>query len=111
MQRRTDYQGVKHERIGYGCLAVFRGDCRRLFVAVLCWGMNMHRIADMNNEPIIWGRTCVNHPDLSLTVSRTLIGTYRVTFRDDDGDQTIEQRIFVKCIQATEYAHKLVLQA
>ena len=65
----------------------------------------------MNHETIIWARPCANHPDLSLTVSRTPIGTYRVTFRDHDADQTIEQRIFVKCIQATEYAHKLMVQA
>jgi hypothetical protein len=64
----------------------------------------------MNNETVIWARPCVNNPELSLTVSRTDIGTYRVTFRDHDADQTIEQRIFVKCIAATEYAHKLMVQ-
>jgi hypothetical protein len=65
----------------------------------------------MTNETIIWARPCANHLDLSLTVSRTPIGEYRVTFRDHDADQIIEQRIFVKCVQATEYAHKLLVQA
>ena len=43
-------------------------------------------------------------------VSRTPIGTYRVTFRDADADATIEQRIFNKCVPATEYAHLLLNQ-
>jgi hypothetical protein len=65
----------------------------------------------MINETIIWESSCPNHPDLSLTVSRTPIGEYRVTFRDDDADQIIEQRIFVKCVEAMEYALKLLVQA
>ena len=58
----------------------------------------------------IWARPCPHYPELHVMVSRTPIGTYRVTFRDADADATIEQRIFNKCVPATEYAHLLLNQ-
>ena len=65
---------------------------------------------DMNQDTVIWARACTNHPDLSVSVARTVIGTFRVTFRDDDAGAIIETRIFNQCVRATEYAHSLLNQ-
>jgi hypothetical protein len=58
----------------------------------------------------IWARACPRYPELHVTVARTIIGTYRVTFRDTDADAVITQRVFTRCVPATEYAHTLVNQ-
>ena len=58
----------------------------------------------------IWARACTRYPELHVTVARTIIGTYRVTFRDADADAVVETRIFNRCTPATEYAHKLLNQ-
>ena len=59
------------------------------------------------NDTPITARAC---PDdgLAVVVSRTLLGTYRVTFRDTDADQTIETRVFNTCMRAAEYAWTLM---
>lgn len=64
----------------------------------------------MDQDSVVFRRACVNHPDLSVTVSRTPIGTYRMTFRDDDADAVIETRVFEKCMRAYECAQKLIDQ-
>lgn len=64
----------------------------------------------MDQDSIIFSRACVNHPDLSVTVSRTVIGTYRMTFRDDEAGAIIETRIFDKCMRAYECAQILINQ-
>ena len=65
----------------------------------------------MNRDSIVFRRACVNHPDLSVTVARTPIGTYRMTFRDDEAGAIIETRIFEKCMRAYECAQQLIDQA
>ena len=45
---------------------------------------------------------------LSVTVTRTAIGTYRVVFRDDDADETIESRVYVSFDRAQSFAHTLI---
>ena len=65
----------------------------------------------MKDEGMIWARQCANYPELYVKVSGTPIGTYRVTFIDTDADAVISQRIFNKCVTATEFAHTLVNQA
>jgi hypothetical protein len=59
------------------------------------------------NDTVITARAC---PDdgLAIAVSRTLLGTYRVTFRDTDAGQTIETRIFNTATSASEYAWTLM---
>ena len=59
------------------------------------------------NDTVITARAC---PDdgLAVAVSRTLLGTYRVTFRDTDAGQTIETRIFNTATRASEYAWTLM---
>jgi len=47
---------------------------------------------------------------LSVTVSRTPIGTFRVVFRDTEADAIIETRVFDKCTRAYEYAQRLINQ-
>ena len=64
----------------------------------------------MKNDIVIFGRACVNHPELSVTVGKTLLGTYRVVFRDTDADAIIETRVFDKCMSAYEYAQRLINQ-
>ena len=61
----------------------------------------------------ITARACAHYPELHVTVARTTIGTYRVTFRDADADAdaVIESRIFEKCVRAHEYAYTLINQA
>jgi len=61
-------------------------------------------------DTTIWARACPHYPELHVTVARTPIGTYRVTFRDTDADAVINQRVFTKCVPATEYAHLLLNQ-
>ena len=62
-------------------------------------------------DSMIWARPCANYPELYVKVSGTPIGTYRVMFIDTDADAVISQRIFNKCVSATEYAHTLVNQS
>jgi hypothetical protein len=58
-------------------------------------------------DVVISARAC---PDdgLAVAVSRTILGTYRVTFRDTDADQTIETRVFSSAVAATEYSWTLI---
>ena len=63
-----------------------------------------------DDTPII-ARACVHYPDLHVTVSKTPIGTYRVTFRDDEADAVIESRIFTSAARAEEHARMLADQA
>jgi len=65
----------------------------------------------MKTDSMIWARQCTNYPELYVKVSGTPIGTYRVTFIDTEADAVISQRIFNKCVNATEYAHTLVNQS
>ena len=64
----------------------------------------------MDQESPIWRAPCANHPDLSVTVSRTVIGTYRAVFRDDEAGAIIETRIFTSRAVANAYARRLVNQ-
>ena len=59
----------------------------------------------------VFARACAHYPDLHVTVSKTPIGTYRVTFRDNEADAVIESRVFQKCVRAHEYAYTLINQA
>lgn len=59
----------------------------------------------------IFARACAHYPDLSVTVARTPIGTYRVTFEDTDARAVIESRVFEKCMRAYEHAQTLINQA
>ncbi len=45
---------------------------------------------------------------LSVTVTRTAIGTYRVIFRDDDADETIDSRVYLSFDRAQVFAHTLI---
>jgi hypothetical protein len=58
----------------------------------------------------IFARACAHYPELRVTVARTPIGTYRVTFTDTDADAVIETRVFEKCMRAYECAQKLINQ-
>lgn len=60
-------------------------------------------------DETIWARQCAHYPELSVSVSRTAIGTYRVVFRDNDA--AIESRVFNSCVRATQHAHNLLDQA
>ena len=64
----------------------------------------------MDQDSPIWRAPCANHPDLSVTVSRTVIGTYRMVFRDDEAGAVIESRIFNSADRANDYARMLVNQ-
>lgn len=64
----------------------------------------------MDQDTPLWRAPCANHPDLSVTVARTVIGTYRMTFRDDEAGAIIETRIFEKCMRAYECAQQLIDQ-
>ena len=64
----------------------------------------------MDQDSPLWRAPCVNHPDLSVTVARTVIGTYRAVFRDDEAGAIIETRIFTSRAVADAYAHRLVNQ-
>lgn len=64
----------------------------------------------MDQDSIIFSRACINYPDLSVTVARTPIGTYRMTFRDNEAGAIIETRIFEKCMSAYESAQILINQ-
>ena len=59
----------------------------------------------------ITARACAHYPELHVTVSKTPIGTYRVTFHDDEAGAVIESRIFEKCMRAYEHAQTLINQA
>lgn len=47
---------------------------------------------------------------LAVTVGRTPIGTFRVTFRDTDADAIIEIRVFIDRERALGFARGLILQ-
>lgn len=64
----------------------------------------------MNQDSPLWRAPCANHPDLSVTVSRTVIGTYRVVFRDDEAEAIIESRIFNSPSAADSCARMLINQ-
>ena len=55
-------------------------------------------------------RAVVRDPRDGMTaaVYRTLLGTFRVVFRDDDSGQTVGERIFVTEARALEYARRLI---
>ena len=61
-------------------------------------------------DETIWARQCAHYPELSVSVSRTAIGTYRVVFRDDEADAVIDSRVFNSCVRATQHAHNLIDQ-
>ena len=61
-------------------------------------------------DVVITSRACPSD-GLAVAVSRTLLGTYRVTFRDTDADQTIETRVFTTAVRATEYSWTLIPHA
>ena len=64
----------------------------------------------MDQDSPLWRAPCANYPDLSVTVSRTVIGTYRMVFRDDEAGAVIETRIFTSRAVADAYARRLVNQ-
>ena len=64
----------------------------------------------MTDDAVIFARPCVNHPDLSVSVARTIIGTYRMVFRDDDAGAVIESRVFQTQSAADNCARILVNQ-
>ena len=64
----------------------------------------------MDQDSPLWRAPCANHPDLSVTVSRTVIGTYRMVFRDDEARAIIETRIFNSSSAADNYARMLLNQ-
>ena len=64
----------------------------------------------MTNDEPVWRAPCANHPDLSVTVSRTIVGTYRMVFRDDDAGAVIESRVFNTQSAADNCARILVNQ-
>ena len=64
----------------------------------------------MTNDEPVWRAPCANHPDLSVMVSRTIIGTYRMVFRDDDAGAVIDSRVFQTQIAADNCARILVNQ-
>ena len=45
---------------------------------------------------------------LSVTLTRTLLGTWRVVFCDDDAERVIESRIFTSRDDAEWYASTLI---
>ena len=47
---------------------------------------------------------------LAVTVGRTPIGTFRVTFLDTDADAIIETRVFTDRDRAIDYARGLIPQ-
>lgn len=59
----------------------------------------------------ITARACAHYPELRVTVARTPIGTYRVTFTDTDADAVIESRVFTSAARAEEHARMLADQA
>jgi hypothetical protein len=64
----------------------------------------------MDQDSPLWRAPCANHPDLSVTVSRTVIGTYRMVFRDDEVGAIIESRIFNSSSAADNFARMLLNQ-
>ena len=64
----------------------------------------------MDQDSPLWRAPCANHPDLSVTVSRTVLGTYRMVFRDDEAEAIIETRIFNSADRANDYARRLLNQ-
>lgn len=64
----------------------------------------------MDQDSPLWRAPCANHPDLSVTVSRTELGTYRMVFRDDEAGAIVESRVFNSRAVADAYARRLVNQ-
>jgi hypothetical protein len=64
----------------------------------------------MDQDSPIWRAPCANHPELSVTVSRTVLGTYRLVFRDDEAGAIIETRIFTSPVVADDCARRLLNQ-
>ena len=64
----------------------------------------------MDQDSPLWRAPCANHPELSVTVSRTVIGTYRTVFRDDEAEAVIESRIFNSASAADDFARMLLNQ-
>ena len=64
----------------------------------------------MKDDSVVFGRACVNHPELTVTVGKTPVGTFRVVFRDTDANAVIESRVFNKCMSAYAYAQRLINQ-
>lgn len=64
----------------------------------------------MDQDSPLWRAPCVNHPDLSVTVARTVMGTYRMVFRDDEAGAVIESRVFNSASAADSCAHRLINQ-
>ena len=64
----------------------------------------------MDQDSPLWRAPCTNHPDLSVTVSRTVLGTYRMVFRDDEAGAIIETRIFTSPSAADSCARMLLNQ-
>jgi hypothetical protein len=64
----------------------------------------------MDQDSPVWRAPCANHPDLSVTVSSTVIGTYRMVFRDDEARAIIETRIFNSSSAADNFARMLLNQ-
>lgn len=64
----------------------------------------------MVDDSVIFAHPCVNHPDLSVSVARTIVGTYRMVFRDDEAGAIIETRIFTSCMRAYDAAQLLINQ-
>lgn len=64
----------------------------------------------MVDDSVIFARPCANHPDLSVFVARTIVGTYRMVFRDDEAGAIIETRIFTSCMRAYDAAQLLINQ-
>lgn len=64
----------------------------------------------MDQDSPLWRAPCANYPDLSVTVSRTVMGTYRMVFRDDEAGAIIESRVFNSASAADSCAHRLINQ-
>jgi hypothetical protein len=60
-----------------------------------------------SNDTPLWSRT---DPDdgLSVIVTRTPIGTYRVIFTDTDANETIDSRVYVTRESADLFASTLI---
>ena len=64
----------------------------------------------MDQDSPLWRAPCANHPELSVTVSRTVLGTYRMVFRDDEAEAVIESRVFNSPSAADDCARMLLNQ-
>ena len=62
----------------------------------------------MVDDSVVFGRACVNHPELTVSVGKTPMRTFRVVFRDSETGSVIETRVFDKCMSAYAYAQRLI---